>query len=107
MDKYLQDFLNALSDNTAYDYIANHYTQFTKDELKDVILELLYPLVKDGPNMAMVDREKTRLGIKEELEGRWDYEEDNDDYASNCVCDTSGVCGGRSCSQYYKCNDAN
>lgn len=75
MDEYLQGFLNALSDNTAYDYIANHYYDFTKDELKDVILELLYPLVKDGSNLAMVDREKTRLGIKEELEGRWDYEE--------------------------------
>ncbi len=75
MDEYLQEFLNSLSDNTAYDYIANNYTQFTKDELKDVILELLFPLVKDGSNLAIVDREKTRLGIKDELEGRWDYEE--------------------------------
>ena len=103
MDEYLQAFLNALSDNTAYDYIANHYTQFTKDELKDVILELLYPLVKDGSNLAMVDREKTRLGIKEELEERWDYEEVNDNYSSNAPCDTSGFCAGPSCSQFYQC----
>lgn len=101
MDEYLQGFLNALSDNTAYDYIANHYTQFTKDELKDVILELLFPLVKDGTNLAMVDREKTRLGIKEELEGRWDYEEVEDDYTGNMPCDNSGFCAGASCSMYF------
>jgi hypothetical protein len=35
MDEYIQAFLKSLSDNTAYDYIANHYTQFTKDEFDE------------------------------------------------------------------------
>ena len=102
MDEYLQGFLNALSDNTAYDYIANHYTQFTKEELKDVILELLYPLVKYGSNLAMVDREKTRLEIKEELEEGWDYEE-VDNESGNMMCDSTGFCAGATCPQYFQC----
>lgn len=108
MDEYLQAFLNALSDNTAYDYIANHYYEFTKDELKDVILECIYPLVKSGSNLAMVDREKTRLGIKEELEERWDCEEDYDideDYANNAPCDNTGFCAGSSCSYFIECSN--
>lgn len=65
----LQEFLNSLSDNMAYDYIANHYYEFTKDELKDIILECLYPIT--GKNKVTPQA----LDIKAELEGRWDYEE--------------------------------
>ena len=31
----------------------------------------------------------------------WDYDVD-DDYG--CTCDISGICGGPSCPQYYKCH---
>lgn len=72
MDENLQGFLNALSDNTAYDYIANHYYEFAKDELKDIILECLYPLVQTEPNLAMLNRSKMRLSIKDELADRWE-----------------------------------
>lgn len=102
MEKRLQEFLEALSNNTAYGYIADHYTEFDKDELKDIILECLYPITgKDKVTPQALD-------IKAELSTRWDYEVvDNDDYAMNCTCDTTGLCGGRSCPNYYKCNDAN
>ena len=103
MDEYLQGFLNALSDNTAYDYIANHYCEFTKDELKDIILECLYPVTQSEPNLVLMDREKTRLGIKDELEGRWDYEEVEDDYSQNMPCDNTGFCAGSGCSRFYQC----
>ena len=100
MEERLQAFLNALSDNTAYDYIANHYYEFGKDELKDIILECLHPIT---------GKEKVTpqaLDIKAELEFRWDCVEVEDDYASNAPCDTTGICAGRSCSQFYSCNDA-
>ena len=103
MDKYLQEFLNELTSGGGYGYIANHYYEFTKDELKDIILEIMYPLVKDGENLQMVNRQTTLAGIKDELAQRWDYDEaEQDDYSINKPCDNSGYCAGASCSQYYK-----
>lgn len=37
-----------------------------------------------------------------------EYEEfDDDDYSSNCHCDTYGFCGGTSCPQYWQCHSNN
>ena len=40
----MQQFIEVMRDNPdhAYDFIANHYTQFYKDELASIVKELLY-----------------------------------------------------------------
>ena len=94
MDKYLKDFLEALDNNTAFGYIAQHYMEFTKAELKDIILECLHCIdTKDGDFKS----------IKDELEIGWDFDE-SDDYASNMPCDNSGYCAGISCPRFRECN---
>lgn len=42
MDENEKKFLKALKDGNGYDFIANNYFTFTKEELKDIILELLF-----------------------------------------------------------------
>jgi len=39
---------------------------------------------------------------QEDDDDEW-YEVD-DDYASNCPCDTYGMCGGTSCPRYFECH---
>lgn len=36
-------------------------------------------------------------------EDDWDDYDIEADYAQNMPCDTSGICGGHSCPQYYQC----
>lgn len=38
----LNDFIEALKNDTSYDFIANNYYKMDKNDLKDIILELLY-----------------------------------------------------------------
>lgn len=60
-------FLDAISNNEAYDYIAKHYYEYQKDELKNIILEMLYEFEgRDKTTPAMLD-------VKAELEDRWSY----------------------------------
>ena len=54
---FLQEFSKKRS--KGYDFIANNYMDFTKSELKDIILELIYN----------TDRER----VIEELKDRWEY----------------------------------
>ena len=61
MEKRQVEFLNAVENETAYGYIANNYTEFTKDELKDIIQELLFTCRFDSED------------IIEELKYRWTY----------------------------------
>ena len=44
MEKHLEEFLQSTVSDKSYDYIANNYYNFTKEELKDIILELLYAI---------------------------------------------------------------
>jgi len=44
MDKIREEFLDTLLSDSSYDYIANNYYKFTPEELKDIILELLYAI---------------------------------------------------------------
>ena len=98
MEERQRAFLNAISDNLAYEYIASHYCEFTKEELKDIILEFVYP-------MTLGSNERMRLGVKNELEERWDTYDEEDDYSLNMPCDNSGFCAGMDCKQYFKCFD--
>ena len=41
---YRKDYLEALENESGYDYIAQNYDKFSKSELKDIILELDYAI---------------------------------------------------------------
>lgn len=45
---YIDEFINALREDMGYDYIANNAHRFTKEELKRIILELLYELTNES-----------------------------------------------------------
>jgi hypothetical protein len=44
---YMDEFINALREDMGYDYIANNAHKFSKEELKRIILELLYELTNE------------------------------------------------------------
>ena len=44
---YMDEFINALKEDRGYDYIANNAHNFSKEELKRIILELLYELINE------------------------------------------------------------
>lgn len=44
---YIDEFINALREDMGYDYIANNAHKFSKEELKRIILELLYELTNE------------------------------------------------------------
>ena len=60
-----EELLKALNSDRLYDYIANHYWEMTKEELKDVLLEVIYACQKPSD----IDN------ISESLEERWDMSE--------------------------------
>ena len=43
----MNDFVKALKDGTAYTFIVNNFTDLTRCELKNIILECLYNMDKD------------------------------------------------------------
>lgn len=55
---YMDEFINALREDMGYDYIANNAHKFSKEELKRIILELLYELTETHkPNIENVIEE--------------------------------------------------
>lgn len=55
---YMDEFINALREDMGYDYIANNAHHFSKEELKRIILELLYELTESHrPNIENVIEE--------------------------------------------------
>ena len=63
-------FIEALKNGKGYDFIANHYYEFTKEELKDIALELAYGIYKNMPASEVLE-------IAEELEERWEFKCEN------------------------------
>lgn len=59
----LKDCLKACKDGRLYDFIANNYYRLGKDDLKDIILELIYTFDIDG----------TEAELLEGLHDRWNY----------------------------------
>ena len=55
---YVDEFINALREDMGYSYIANNAHNFSKDELKRIILELLYEITESHrPNIKNVIEE--------------------------------------------------
>lgn len=76
MDKknLLEQLKEAVSNHNIYDFIANNYWQMSKEELKDIILELDFAIY------SVVKNEKLKNDIYDEIDenladrGVYDYE---------------------------------
>ena len=53
---------------SVYDFIANNYSKFTKDELKDILLEIIYAIYRHN---SYEDEERIYEIVKENLHERW------------------------------------
>jgi formate-dependent nitrite reductase cytochrome c552 subunit len=69
----MKDFIEVLKNNPngAYDFICNNYYKMSKDELKDIVKELLYAV---HDNVTKVEHDQILNDVATELEDN--YEED-------------------------------
>ena len=69
----MKDFIEVLKNNPngAYDFICNNYYKMSKDELKDIVKELLYAV---HDNVTKAEHNQILNDVATELEDN--YEED-------------------------------
>jgi hypothetical protein len=60
--------VEAARKGTLYGFIANHYWEFSNEELKDIILEVYFAATEGNPS----GKEAYGEEVASELEGRWD-----------------------------------
>lgn len=70
----MKEFIKVLKENPnhAYDYICNNYYKFSKEELKDIIKELLYGIY-DNP-VAKLEHDEILSSVAEELKEVYEEE---------------------------------
>ena len=59
-----EKMIEALRNRNYYDFIANNYYTFTKEELKDILLEFAFELSKH--------KENNLHDVVQELKDRWE-----------------------------------
>lgn len=66
----MKDFIEVLktNPNNAYDFICNNYYKMSKEELKDIVKELLYAVYD---NVDKVEHNKILADTAEELESSY------------------------------------
>ena len=67
----MEKFIKALKQDRAYEYISNYYNNYTKEELKNIILELLYGIFTND-----TDYMQTYENIVEEIKERYINDEE-------------------------------
>ena len=67
MEDLRKAVIENLEKDTDYDFIANHYYKMDKDDLKDIILELLYGIY-DNEKCGVDAKDVAIDGLKE----RWE-----------------------------------
>jgi hypothetical protein len=65
MTEAKRQFMEALENGKAYDFMANHYPMFSHNDLKDIVLELLYEMGKHEENDISA--------MLEEMKEQWNY----------------------------------
>lgn len=63
----MDEFITALEEGKAYDFIANNYWQMSREELKDILLEFIY----EADESNIMDREFDTDNVISELEDRY------------------------------------
>ena len=70
-----KDLIQAFREGNAYDYVATHYWEMSKEELKDVILETLWHAAEAIDKGYLKEITMLRL-IADEIEDRWSIGEE-------------------------------
>lgn len=55
-----EEILNAIQNNTIYDFVSNKYNQMTKEQLKNLLLEFIYSHYEDLSNAEIIENYKER-----------------------------------------------
>lgn len=55
-----EEILNAIQNNTIYDFVSNKYNQMTKEQLKNLLLEFIYSHYEDFSNAEIIESYKER-----------------------------------------------
>lgn len=72
-----KQYLEALENADGYDFIAKNYYEFSKEELKDIILELDYAIHSEAKHFASA--EEICASALEELKDRWSFDDEGED----------------------------
>lgn len=68
MEENERKFIEAVNNDTSYDFIANNYMNFSKEQLKDIIIELMYAIhIESNDEKTILD------SALDELTDRWSY----------------------------------
>lgn len=67
-----QQLFHALKHKTGYDYVANHYSEMDKEDLKDLVLELIYAI---GDHCSPAVEKGIFADVVFELRDRWEEDE--------------------------------
>lgn len=62
----IEKFLEALDEEKEYDFIANYYNEFSKFDLRTILLEYIYASHTKGKDIE----EEIRDDVREELEDK-------------------------------------
>lgn len=72
-----KQYIEALENSNGYDFIAKNYWEFSKEELKDIILELDYAIHSEAKHFASA--EEIYASASEELQERWNFDDDGEE----------------------------
>lgn len=74
-----KQYIEALEDGKGYDFIANNYWEFSKEELKDIILELTYAIKQTDSRGEWDSSWDVMLSASEELQERWSFDDEDEE----------------------------
>lgn len=74
-----KQYIEALENSNGYDFIAKNYWEFSKEELKDIILELDYAIHCTDTNGSFDCARDVYVSASEELQERWNFDDDDEE----------------------------
>lgn len=80
-----KQYLEALENADGYDFIAKNYYEFSKEELKDIILELDYAIHCTDIYSSLECARDVYVSASEELKDRWSFDDEDEDEGENVV----------------------
>ena len=69
MDKLQQEIIDAVKNDTLYDFIANNYWKLGSESMKQLILEIVYAV---ETHCDTIDKHNIKTQVVEELTLQWE-----------------------------------
>ena len=57
----IEKFLEAMEDSKEYEFIANHYYEMSKNDLKSILLEYIYAISEEGRDRVQSELEANEV----------------------------------------------